>query len=104
MIARSVETMLNQAQIDHLSTLCFINKIDEHVNIVSAVRISTADEGVPVRTLLVLEIYFLGDKVSEMSFDLHNYDYDDIVTVAKNLRSNDFIMQAVDNHLAGDIE
>jgi len=96
--------MLNQAQIEHLSTLCFINKIDDHLNIVSGVRISTSANGIPSRTLLVLEIYFLGEKVNEMSFDLHNFDYDDIVTVARNVRANDFIMREVDHFLAGDIE
>jgi len=96
--------MLNQTQIDHLSALCFINKIDDQLNIVSGIKISSNADGISSRTLLVLEIYFLGEKVNEMSFDLHNYDYEDIVNVARNIRSNEFIMQEVDNFLAGDIE
>ena len=96
--------MLNQAQIDHLSTLCFFNKIDDHLKIVSGVRISVTTDGAPCRVLLVLDIYYNGDKIDELSFDLHNFDYEDIVNVARNIRSNAFIMQEVDNYLAGDIE
>jgi hypothetical protein len=104
MVVRSAFGMLNQAQIDHLSTLCFMNKIDDHLNIVSGVRVSTDAQGVACDTLLLLEVFFDGDKIDEMSFGLHNFSYEDIVEVARNIRSNEFIMQEVDNYLSGDIE
>jgi hypothetical protein len=103
-VVRNGQKMLNQAQIDHLSTLCFINKIDDHLKIVTGVRISGSEDDVSRRVLLVLELYFEGEKIDDMSFDLHNFAFEDIVHVAKNIRSNEFIMQEVDNYLAGDIE
>ena len=96
--------MLNQAQIDHLSTLCYINKIDSHLNIVSGVRILPSGEPASRRVILLLEIFYDGDKINEVSFNLYNFGYEDIVSVVRNIRSNEFIMQEVDNFLAGEIE
>ena len=103
-VLMGTEKMLDQAQIEHLATLCFINKIDEHLRIVSGVRVSPAADCDPLHIRLHLEIYYDDEKVDNLSFNLHNYDYEDIVNVARNIRSNPFILQEVDNLLAGDIE
>ena len=95
---------LSQAQINHLSTLCFINNIDDHVKIVSGVRISTDANYDPRRVLLILEIFYNSDKIDDLSFNLHDFTYEEIIHVAQNIRSNEFILQEVDNLLAGDIE
>ena len=47
------EGKFNQEQIQHLSSLRFINKIDGHLNIVSGVRISTVSDTIPQRILLL---------------------------------------------------
>lgn len=96
--------MFSQDQIDHLSSLRFFNVIDDRLRIVSAVRIVVDDNNVVLRVLLILEMYYDGDRVSGLSFNLHNYNYDEIVNEAKNIRSNNYIMREVDNFLAGDIE
>jgi hypothetical protein len=100
----STNQVLDQTQIDQLSTLCFINRIDGHLKIVSSVKVSTTVDGTFYRVLLVLEIFYDEDKIDELSFNLHNYDYEDIVYTARNIRSNEFILQEVDNLLAGNIE
>ena len=98
------ETMFNQDQIQHLSSLRFINKIDDHLNIVSGVRISTAADHDTHHITLLLDIYYNDKQIDNMSFDLHNFGYEDIVYVAQNIRSNEFILQEVDILLSGDIE
>ncbi len=104
LIITSANQVLDQTQIDHLSTLCFINRIDSHLKTVSSVKVFATKSGTPCRVLLVLEIFYDSEKIDELSFNLHNYDYEDIVYVAKNIRSNDFILQEIDNLLAGNIE
>ncbi|MGD8938839.1 MAG: hypothetical protein PVJ72_05630 [Gammaproteobacteria bacterium] len=99
----SANPVLDQTQIDQLSTLCFINRIDSHLKIVSSVKVFTTVDGT-FRILLVLEIFYDEEKIDELSFNLHNYDYEDIVHTARNIRSNEFILQEVDNLLAGNIE
>jgi hypothetical protein len=96
--------MFNEDQIQHLSSLRFINRIDEHLNIVSGVKISTTTDNIPPRVLLLLDIYYDDKQLEKISFNLHNFDYEDIVYVARNIRSNEYILQAVDNLLSGDIE
>jgi hypothetical protein len=104
MVAVATENILNQEQIQHLSLLRFINKIDEHLNIVSGVRISSSPEADPQRVTLLLDIYYNEEQVDNLSFDLHNFNYEDIVYVARNIRSNEFILHEVDNLLSGGIE
>jgi hypothetical protein len=41
--------------------------------------------------------------VDTLSFDLHNYEYDEIIHLIKNIRGNEFLLQEVDNLLGGDI-
>jgi hypothetical protein len=96
--------MFNEDQIQHLSSLRFINRIDEHLNIVSGVKISTTTDNIPPHVLLLLDIYYDDEQLEKLSFNLHNFNYEDIVYVARNIRSNEFILQAVDNLLSGDIE
>ena len=55
------------------------------------------------RVKLVLEIFYDNHQSGNISFDLHNYEYDDIVNIAQNIRDNDFILQEVDNYLSGDV-
>ena len=93
----------SQQQIDHLSTLYRINQIDENLKVISSVKVITIAERLPPRVLLVLEIYFYNKKIDTLSFDLHNYEYADIVHIAQNVRSNEFLLQEIDNFLAGDI-
>ena len=93
----------SQQQIDHLSSLHRINQIDENLKVISSVKVITLAANLPPRVLLALEIYFYNRKVDTLSFNLHNYKYEDIVDIAQNVRSNEFLLQEIDNFLAGDI-
>jgi hypothetical protein len=95
--------MFNQQQIDYLSSLHFINQIDASLKAVSSIDINSIADNVPPRVLLALEIYFYDRKVDILRFDLHNYEYDEIVHIARNVRDNEFLLQEIDNFLAGDI-
>lgn len=99
----SNQTTFTQEQVDYLSSLHFINKIDNHLKAVSSINVLTFSADSPPRVVMQLEIYYNDDKVDTLSFDLHNYDYNEIIFSAKNIRSNEFIMQEIDNFLAGDV-
>ncbi|WP_455220763.1 hypothetical protein [Kaarinaea lacus] len=99
-----VDIRLSQEQIQHLSSLRFINRIDNHLNIVSGVRISAATDSIPHHVYLLLDIYYDDEQIEKLSFNLHNFAYEDIVYIARNIRSNEFILHEVDNILSGDIE
>lgn len=104
MVVMSNEKEFTQAQVDYLSSLHFINNIDSHLKTVSSIKIVDTENSLPTRVIMCLEIFYDNNKVDTLSFDLHNYAYDDIVEIAKNIRSNEFILQEIDNFLAGDIE
>ena len=98
------EKVFTQAQLDQLSSLCFINRIDDHLRIVSGIKIPANLGRSYNQVLLVLEIFFDEEKIDNMSFNLRNYEFDEIIEVARNIRSNKFILREVDNLLAGYIE
>ena len=93
--------MFTQAQIEHLSTLHFINHIDDNVRIVSSIQLHHSDI---VRVELLLNVFHHNEKIIELSFDLHNHPYQEIIDIAKNIRNNEFIMYEVDLALGGEIE
>jgi hypothetical protein len=97
------QTRYTQDQIDHLSSLHFINRVDDHLRIVSSVDIILLAENTPPRVMLQLEIYYNNDRFDTLSFDLHDYEYEEIIHLAKNVRENEFLLQEVDNFLAGDV-
>lgn len=94
---------LNKEQIEYLTSLRFINNIDQHLRILSSVNVITDTMHSPTRVLLILEIYYDNDKTGNLSFDLHNYDYEDMIELAQNVRDSEFILQEIDNFLSGDV-
>ncbi|MGD8570327.1 MAG: hypothetical protein PVJ39_19725 [Gammaproteobacteria bacterium] len=94
------QNRFSQEEIEHLLSLRFINRIDEHLNIVSGVTINSHTN----RVFLLLDIYYDDQQLDKLSFNLHNFDYEDIVYLARNIRANKFILHDVDNLLSGDIE
>jgi hypothetical protein len=97
------QTVFTQDQIDYLTSLHFINRIDTQLKIVSSIDIVGAAGHTPPRVILELEIYYNNLKVDTLSFDLHDYEYEEIVHLAKNIRDNEFLLHEVDNFLSGDI-
>jgi hypothetical protein len=96
--------MFTSEQLKHLSTIHFINNVDSKLKIITMVRIVAGDEETAHRILLLTELYYEGDRINELSFDLHNFGYEDILDIAKNIKQNDYIMQEIDTFLCGDIE
>jgi len=99
----SNQTYLSKEEIEYLSSLQFINNIDVHLRIISSVKVISNAFHKSSRVLLILEVYYDNDKTGNLSFDLHNYKYDDMIELAKNIRKNDFILQEVDIFLSGDV-
>ena len=93
----------SQAQIEYLSSLYYINNIDHHLRIISSVKVIHGAIHTPPRVLLMLEIFYENHKSGNLSFDLNNYEYEDIIEIAQNIRKNEFILQEVDNFLSGDV-
>ncbi|MBD9356090.1 hypothetical protein [Methylomonas albis] len=96
--------VLNPAQIEHLSALRYINNIDEHMKIVSSVKVLDDADQYDNAVLLVLDIFIDDKQIDKMSFSLRNYAYEEIVELAQHIRDNDYILRAVDTALSGDIE
>jgi len=98
--------MLNEQQINNLMSLKFINIIDNDIRVLTEfdIKYLPAKPSVVGRIIFILNIFFKGDKLSQLSFDLQNYDYEELIEIAKNIKSNDFIMYELDTYLAGDIE
>lgn len=93
----------SQAQIDQLSTQHFINKIDHHLRIISSIRVVSHPENTEPRVVLHIDIYYDNHQSGSLSFNLHNYEYEEILAIAKNIRGNEFILHEVDNLLSGDV-
>ncbi len=98
------KNVLTPAQIEHLSSLRYINNIDEHMRIVSSVKALDSAHQNDTLALLVLDIFVDDKQIDKMSFNLHNYGYEEIIHLAQHIRDNDYILRAVDTALAGDIE
>lgn len=98
------KNLLTPAQIEHLSALRYINSIDDHMRIVASVKVLDGADRQDNTTLLVLDIFIDDKHMDKMSFNLHNYAFEEIVALAQDIRNNDYILRAVDTALAGDNE
>ena len=98
--------MLTEEQIEYLNSMKFINVIDDNIRVLAEFEVKYLPSAPKVvgRIILVLNVFFRSDKITRLTFDLQNYNYDDLVEIAKNIKSNEFIMYELDTHLAGDIE
>jgi hypothetical protein len=99
MSGETESTVFSAEEVDYLSSLHFINQIDSHLRIVTNVRILPGQE--PPRVVLLLELIYDNERVDTLSFDLHNYGYEDIIHVARNVSDNEYLMYEVDTFLAG---
>lgn len=97
------QAIYSDEQIVHLSSLHHINQIDENLRVVASIDMRQTNTGTAPRVVLALELYFYNKRIDTLSFDLNNYEYKEIIHLAKNIRSNEFLLQEIDNFLAGDI-
>jgi len=99
----SEQICYSQAQIDYLSSQHFINKIDQHLRIISSVRVVSHAVNTAPSVVLKIDIYYDNHQSGNLSFNLHNYEYEEILAIAKNIRGNEYILHEVDNLLSGDV-
>ncbi len=100
----SPSSSFSQQQIDYLGSMHFINRIDDHLRIVTNVEVVPVTKGMQSRVVLLLDLIYDDEKVDTLSFNLHNYSFDEVVHEARHIKDNEYLMQQVDNFLAGDIE
>lgn len=96
--------LLTPSEIEHLSSLRYFNIIDEHMKIVSSVKVLNTSNQQDNHVLLILDIFIDDKQIDKMSFNLHNYSHEEITQLASHIRDNDYILRAVDTALSGDIE
>ena len=98
--------MLTEEQITYLKSIKYINVIDEKVKVLSEfdIKYLPAAPNIVGKVILILNVFYNNDKITELSFDLQNYNYDELIEIGQNIKKNDFIMYELDTHLAGDIE
>ena len=87
MVIKSGDVTFSKEQIDYLSSLHFINKIDDHLKSVNNINIVEMPGDLPARVILALEIYYDDNKVDILTFNLHNYHYEDIIEITKDVRA-----------------
>ena len=90
-------------QLKHLSMLHHINHIDANLRVVASINFAKTGDDAPPRVILVLVIYYQNKKVDTLTFDINNYEYEEIVDLVQNIRGNEFLLQEIDNFLAGDV-
>lgn len=95
--------MLRQEQIDDLTSTSFLNKVDDKLSIISEIRVPDAGsyKGNDELVLLYLNIFYEGQKLTNLSFNLINHEYEDIIRIAKNIGTNAFLLREVDEYLSG---
>jgi hypothetical protein len=98
------KNVLTPTQIEDLASFRYINSIDEHMKIVSSVKVLDDVQLRGSSVLLVLDIFVDDKQIDKMSFNLHNYAYAEILELAKHIRDNNYILRVVDTALAGDSE
>jgi len=74
------------------------------MKIVSSIQVRNVAHQHDTLALLILDIFIDDKQIDRMSFNLHNYAYEEIVDLAQHIRANEYILRAVDTALAGDIE
>ncbi len=99
----SNSTIYTDEQLTDLSTLHHINQIDENLRVVAGINFARTGNDTPPRVILALDIYFNNEKVDTLTFNINNYEYEEITELVKNIRGNEFLLQEIDNFLAGDI-
>lgn len=92
-----------QAEIDYLSSQHFINKIDHHLRIISSVKVANHSLSTAPDVVLEIDIYYDDHQSGSLSFNLHNYEHEEILAIAKNIHTNEFILHEIDNFLSGDV-
>lgn len=95
--------MLTDEQCKYLGSMKFINIIDEHVKALAEYQVKYLPSAPEVvgTIVLILHVFYNSEEITKLSFNLRNYDYDELLDIAKNIKDNEFIMFEMDNALGG---
>lgn len=78
----------------------FINQLDRSLKAVASLHAQDSSNE-PIQ--LKVGIYYHNEFVGSLSFFLHKYDDQEAMSLAKNIGSSEFIVDAIDQYLAGDV-
>lgn len=94
--------MLTEQERTEISSLRFMNTIDEQLRAVVEFVHKGFDEGNGGNETveMVMFLYYNNEPLTRLSFDFHNYDFDELQNIGKNIRKNEFIMHELDMALA----
>ena len=90
--------MITDQQANELQSLMFMTQVDKQLKVLSSIDVT--EIGPEQRVILKLDIFYDNDAITSMTFDLHNYTFDEIIDTARNIKSNEFILNEIDVTLA----
>lgn len=88
------------APVESLEGFSYINQIDRNLRVVASLNAPKRPED-PVE--LLTQIYYHNEFIATLNFFLHGYTTDECVQLAQNIRSNEYLLERIDEYLAGDI-
>lgn len=91
---------LDQATLSGDGALTFINVVDTHLRVVSYLQLATETYHA-IR--LHLSLFYDNQPAGSLSFDLNGFSPAESVFLARNIKSNHYILREIDQYLCGDL-
>ncbi|TCK02265.1 hypothetical protein [Marinobacterium mangrovicola] len=82
------------------SALNFINVVDSHLRVVSRLQLATEAHHT-IR--LHLSLFYDNQQAGSLSFDLNGFSPAESVALARDIKSNHYILREIDEYLCGDM-
>ena len=95
--------MLTEQQRNEIGTMKYLNIIDEQIRVMAEyVPKKPAGPASPVEIfVLILHVFYKDEPLTRLSFNLQDYEFDELQDIARNIRDNEFIMYELDLALSG---
>ena len=81
---------------------CYIQRLDGQLMAAVELTPAPSDTGAPDAWRLDIKLTYHGDPAGHTSFNLHGYSQQEAEQVARNIRSNAYIMKEIDEQLWGE--
>ena len=90
--------MLTQQQRTDISSLKFLNIIDDHIRVMVEFVYKGLVEDLDGDELIVmlLFVFYQDEPLTKLSFNLRNYEFHELQHIGKNIRNNEFFMDELD--------
>lgn len=96
----STAEKIDRAPLDGKGALNFINMVDAHLRVVSRLQLATE----PHHTIrLHLSLFYDTHPSGALSFDLNGFSPAEGVALARDIKSNQYILREIDEYLCGDL-